>query len=377
MERLKNASLKKSLFLLSTGCVFFSLLLVLLVFWICNLFRENIPNGGVSFGYILGDGIQILQQPTPEQELLWNILSWTQLLSCIIFPLAGLGIAVILFYQIKLKEPILILRNGTERIKNQDLSSAIPVVSRDELGQVCQAFETMRLELLKINQELWRQSEERKRLNAAFAHDLRNPVTVLKGSLKLLRRNPSDDQTLDRLEFYTQRIEQYIEAMSSIQKLEQMPIQISEMIYTNLQAELEETARLLAPNLNPVLSVSTLSAPVSIRIDHGIFLTVAENLISNASRFAKEYLSVHLEIQGAFLLLSITDDGPGFSSELLKNGPKPFEKSKEYSQSQPEHFGMGLYSSHLLCFKHGGNLRLENKSDSIGGAIATASFQIY
>ena len=44
---------------------------------------------------------------------------------------------------------------------------------------------TMRQTLLKSNRELWRQSEEQKRLKAAFPHDLRNPITVLKGSIEM------------------------------------------------------------------------------------------------------------------------------------------------------------------------------------------------
>lgn len=63
-----------------------------------------------------------------------------------------------------------------------------------------------------------------KRLNAAFSHDLRNPITVLKGTIKLLRQGTADEQAIDRLESYTLRIEQYAEAMSSIQRLEQMPV---------------------------------------------------------------------------------------------------------------------------------------------------------
>ena len=50
-----------------------------------------------------------------------------------------------------------------------NLDFSIPEVSEDELGQICAAFETMRIELLRTNQELWRQAEERRRLNAAFA----------------------------------------------------------------------------------------------------------------------------------------------------------------------------------------------------------------
>ena len=44
-------------------------------------------------------------------------------------------------------------------------------------------------------------AEERKRLNAAFSHDLRNPITVLKGSVKLLRQGIQDEQTIDPVSY--------------------------------------------------------------------------------------------------------------------------------------------------------------------------------
>lgn len=62
-----------------------------------------------------------------------------------------------------------------------DLDFALHTASADELGRLCSAFEAMRRALLESNRRLWRQAEDRQRLNAAFAHDLRNPVTVLKG----------------------------------------------------------------------------------------------------------------------------------------------------------------------------------------------------
>ena len=228
-------------------------------------------------------------------------------------------------------------------------------------------FDTMREELLKSNQELWRQAEERKRLNATFSHDLRNPITVLKGTIKLLRQGTSDEKTIDRLESYTLRIEQYVEAMSSIQRLEQMPIQISRCTYSLLRSELEDTGKLLAGALK--LSVSTPDNG-TMQLDHGLFLNVAENLIGNAVRFAKSKITICLEQQENYLLLSVTDDGPGYPAELVQNGPKPFGKMKEDSA----HFGMGLYSSQTLCRKHGGTLTLANRKEC--GAAATASFRI-
>ena len=53
--------------------------------------------------------------------------------------------------------------------------------SADELGKLCQSFETMRASLEANSRALWDAVEERKRLNAAFSHDLRTPLTVLQG----------------------------------------------------------------------------------------------------------------------------------------------------------------------------------------------------
>ncbi len=365
MERLKNMGLRKSFFILSVCCVFASLLLILLIFFICNTISSGYPSGGVEMG---ANGVVIpLEQPTPEQRRILTMLTYIQWLSCVLLPVCGLAVAGILFYHVKLKTPISVLQAGTEHILKHDLDFSIPEVSSDELGQICAAFEMMRMELLRTNRELWRQTEERKRLNAAFSHDLRNPITVLKGTVKLLRQGVADEQSLDRLESYTLRIEQYVEAMSSIQRLEQMPVKISQCQYSMLRSELEDTAKLLTGELH--LSVFTPNSG-TVQLDHGLFLTVAENLIGNAARFARNKLIVRMEKQGDFLFLSVEDDGPGYPVELIQNGPKPFGKMEENAT----HFGMGLYSSQTLCLKHGGTLRLENGKDH--GATAIASFQI-
>lgn len=295
------------------------------------------------------------------------MLDITALLGWVLLPVMGLAVAGALFYRWKLKEPIALLLEGTRRVQAHDLDFTLPAVSADELGQICAAFERMRRELLKSNQELWRQGEERKRLNAAFAHDLRNPVTVLKGSVKLLQQDPSDRQALDRLENYTVRIERYVEAMSSIQRLEQLPVRTASVSCSVLRSELEETARLLAPALE--VSVSAPDTGTA-QLDHGIFLTVAENLIGNAVRFAHERLEITLALEERTLALAVADDGPGFPDQLLRSGPKPFGKT----EAGGSHFGMGLYTSGLLCRKHGGTLRLENSAS--GGAVAIASLGI-
>ena len=441
MEWVKNMGLKKSFFLLSVFSMVAALLVIGMVFLISNKITEDYPTGGIVY---MPDGIvRELEQPTREQRLVLEATGWIEVFSCVLVPVGCVGIASLLFYRYKLKNPIAVLQMGTELIREHDLDFEIPEVSGDELGQVCAAFETMRAELLHTNQELWRQAEERKRLNAAFSHDLRNPVTVLKGTVKLLQQGTADDHALERLETYVLRLERYVEAMSSIQRLEQMPVQKKEVELCILRDEVEETARLLAPDVETQVCVEDRAATqlcveekaavygndgrplckaaaeetrggkneqiskegilragaAGLVLDHGLFLTVAENLIGNAARYAQSKIDIQLSIRtdtqyfdgemderrnvadeqevfktGAknqqFFVITVTDDGCGYPAKLIKDGPKPFGRMEEDAL----HFGMGLYTSQMLCVKHGGMLTLENDSIN-GGAKATAVFE--
>ncbi len=364
MERLKEMSLRRAFFLLALGGLVAALGLALILWQGCGAVIARYPAGGFAIGP--NGTFTLLPEASPDEARLRNLLEWARLGGCVLLPPLGLGAAGAVFYRWKLKEPIALLAEGVRRVQSQDLDFTLPETSGDELGRLVSAFETMRAGLLRSNRELWRQAEERKRLNAAFAHDLRNPITVLKGSVTLLRRGDRSPGTVDRLERYILRVEEYVEAMSGIQRLEQLPVRSAPVETAALAAELEETARALGPGLE----VSVLTAgPETAVVDRGIFLTVAENLAGNGARFARSGLEISLGREGEVLTLAVGDDGPGFPEALLREGPKPFGRVAE----EGEHFGMGLYICDLLCRKHGGELKLENRPG--GGAIATATFR--
>lgn len=91
MEWLKDMSLKKSLFLLSVGCVFVSLVLIILVFLGCGAIRGNYPASGISFSL---DGVVTRMEPvTAEQQRMLSLMSGFEIFSCAVFPLVGLGTA--------------------------------------------------------------------------------------------------------------------------------------------------------------------------------------------------------------------------------------------------------------------------------------------
>lgn len=369
MERLKlkNMSLKRSLFLISFLCLLAAVALAAVAWLVIEGICERYyPGGGlvVDFSGIAMDWNEV----SPEQQRIHDILVNLQLMLCMVLPLLGLAVAGLVFYRVKLKTPLALLLAGTKRIQNRDLDFRLEYDSKDELGQLCQGFEVMRSELLQSNRELWQQAEDRRRLNAAFAHDLRNPITVVKGAVKLLAQDEKNSLYVRQLATHISRIENYVEVMAGVQRLEDIPVRRGAVSGAVLKQNLAEIARTLAADCR--VEVQADGLPTEVSIDSGLLAVVAENLIGNAARFAAERVSVLLKCSGESLVLTVADDGSGYPPQLLSEGVKPFGRFGE----EPEHFGMGLYICYLICMKHGGDLNLRNAED--GGAVAEASFRI-
>lgn len=296
------------------------------------------------------------------------------------------------FYRWKLKRPLSILNNAAEKIGKNDLDFHIEQTSRDELGKLCASFETMRGSLEKNNKDMWRAMEERRRLNAAFAHDLRTPLTVLQGYsdylLEGLPEGKVDPQKAETTIFTMKqnltRLQQYVESMNSIQKLEELSPRPAEESFSELCVQVRETAEILRGKEGFSF---TSAGEGRLLLDQELFFRVFENLMSNAGRYAESRVTISLTKRQNMLFLSVSDDGPGFPPEALKRAIEPYyrgesEKISAAHTDDPDketapgvsHFGLGLTICKTLCEKHGGCLTLQNRPS--GGACVTASFEI-
>jgi signal transduction histidine kinase len=377
MERIKNMSLKKAFFLITAVfLVIATMLSILTVIYLTSLRIE----GNEITVMLKDDGTYILTENT-DQTTKWitQIINVLQIGLPVLFYVTALLLSYMVFYRLKLKKPFAILQSGTERIQRHDLDFTIEKYADDELGALCTAFETMRFELLKSNRELWRQMEERKRLNAAFSHDLRNPVTVLKGSAAILRKGLENGvlteetagENISLINQYAGRIENYVEAMTSAQKLEDLKFNPQSVAWSVLVKELENSLSILNAHTGKEIQFLCNDADRQIETDKYIIHNTAENLVSNALRYAKDKVIVELSCDDDKIVINVSDDGTGFSSTILNKGAVPF--LRDDNTEQGAHFGMGLYICRLLCEKHGGSLILENCSD---GAKATAIFNL-
>ena len=277
--------------------------------------------------------------------------------------------AALLFYRNKLRKPLAELRLASEKISCNELDFTVASDSSDEMGQLCASFETMRTALAQNFSEMWRQMEERKRLNAAFAHDLRTPLTVLKGYNEMLQTS-GDEQTKATavtMQRHISRLEHYVDTMSQLRRLEDTQPTYRQTPLKALAASLYESGTILCERAEKHLSMQNRTASPALSLDGDLISQVYGNLIVNATRYAALEVELCLDEIPEGLILTVSDDGPGFDKTSLEKAVDPY-----FTGEKANHFGLGLYTSKILCEHHGGWLRVEN---TVSGAKVSVFFK--
>lgn len=382
-----NLSVRKSIILYIAISVFIALFFSVLTSNLCRAERDRIyaahADDGERYyltnerGERLGEGTFINELGIPmlteaEQRKI-AILDMVVIISIPFFSMICVLSAVLLFYRNKLKTPLAILGAAHSKISENDLDFFIDYASKDEMGRLCQSFDTMRLALSQNNKKMWRQMEERKRLNAAFAHDLRTPLTVLKGYLEILQSGDNAivrADTLSTISRHIARMERYVESMNSLQKLDDITPNYHSVDMTNFVDSVKLVAALLCETEGKDMSFTNATSSKAAKMDAEIVSRVIENIVTNAARFAKSRISIEISELGNVLSVLISDDGNGFSTESLEKATDPYYTEDE---NKGMHFGLGLYICQMLCKHHSGGIQVRN-TDS--GAQVEATFKI-
>ena len=329
--------------------------------------------------YILDiDNNNITWQPLSTWDTVVYYGSYAAMIGLPVFYIAvGIGAAAAVYYRKKLREPITQLQNGVERIQEDNLDFHIEYDGDDELGRLCCSMEKMRRELRQKHKALWESLEQRKLLNASVAHDLRTPITVLKGYLDYLEKNiPQDKLTEDMLldtvssmQGAVNRLELYVESVRDIEKIENIEIEKRSENVKLLLNELRSNVLQLAGNKEIIIS-NDITVD-KIQIDKGVFFRILENLLQNALRYAEKQVSINLSHKKDFLILTVKDDGKGFSAADLEKATTVFYSNDKEKQ----HFGIGLSVCKILCEKHGGLLYVGNQKEK--GACVTVKLKTF
>ena len=249
MEKIKNKihnlSLRKTLWLLLTFIIAtITLLTSVTVLFLANGRQDILDSRTLEISnyklettydnntYILEPYQYTFSELTPDKELKYNIYSILIILLPCIYIIVGVFISVYIYYKLKLNKPIQELTKGIDHLLNYDLDFTINYESEDELGKLCNSLNLVRQELYSNNQKMWNMLNERKALTSSISHDLRTPITVIKGYLEYLTIYLKDGKippktiytTIDNINEAINRLENYVSCIQDIQKIDNIEL---------------------------------------------------------------------------------------------------------------------------------------------------------
>ena len=386
-DKIRNLSVRKTILLYLVFSLMISFLVSTYVVWASSRIQEEIwwkyADEDSYFeavdmenqGYMAKIPRPGSSKMSPVDHSVSEACDFLQTYSVLIFSIIGSCGAVFLFYKNKLKRPLEELEIASKRIAENDLDFQITYENRDELGHLCHEFDRMRVQLRENNRQLWHMIEDERALRAAIAHDIRSPLSVLKGYQEMLI-DYFPDGTIDRRKAVEmlqegmkqiRRMDVFVDSMQKMNSLEHRKFAADQISTQMIEKDIQRELDILGKGKRVSLSVN--GTDEFFKGDHEVIMEVMENLLSNALRYAKEEIDVRVSLSSEELKLSVRDDGEGFEEGGEMVTSAFHQKNIKDSLT---HTGMGMYISRLYCEKHGGHLILEN--EELGGAIVTAIF---
>ena len=314
----------------------------------------------------------------PKQQLLYRVTGISMVVLPFVYSIAGIMLCAWWFYRRELSPPIQVLTDATKHIREQDLDFMVDYNRNDELGRLCMAFEEMRQTLYNNNCQLWNMIEQRRILQASVAHDLRNPIAIVEGYVEYMQQCLADGNlnneelqyTLSNLAITAKRLEHYTDYIRDLNAIEETETKYSVVQLSDFLRRATESLLLLAEQHSLEIAYHSTISECQVKLDEQIFYRIVENIFSNAIRYAKSKVDLRYSFTDGMLMVSISDDGKGFSKAMLRKKNTLF-----YSEDETgEHMGLGLATSRVLSQKHGGSLELSNIAPN--GACVTIQLAV-
>lgn len=249
--------------------------------------------------------------------------------------------------------PIGDVMDAADRVAAGDYSVQVRPRGSPEVQRLAVSFNEM-------TSRLQANEEQRRQLLADVAHELRTPLSVVRGNLEGMVDGiyPRDDRHLTEIIDQTEHIARLLEDLRTLSlaeagtlRLFPEPTSIGELIAT-VVAAFRAKADSVAVSL-----VGRVDQTIDIEVDPTRLREIIDNLVTNALRYTPASGSITIEANqhAAGVTVSVTDTGTGIAPDLLPHLFERFTKSTDSGGS-----GLGLAIAKRLVEAHGGEIRGES-----------------
>ena len=280
----------------------------------------------------------------------------------------------------KINKPLQLLTNAAQNIKEKNLDFKIDYHAGNELGKLCDAFSEMKDELEKSLSAQWRMEQERVEMVEALAHDLKSPLSVIRGYTEALLDSQTckDEKQCRYLSVIKENAEKssaLVQKMQYTSDLETQDVQL-QLVPIDLPKLLEEKIqhfRLLAQQKGIDIALKLEgNPPQQLVTDADKMGRILDNVLSNSLQYTPDggKISVFVKVEQERICYKICDSGSGFSHQDLQKAFDKFYRGDEARQTRAGHSGLGLYITKKLIKQLGGSISISNDTAS-GGACVT------
>lgn len=336
-----------------------------------------------------------------------GLSSWIAVSTALVSVIFSIAAGAMLFRSIR--KPIEALMRGTDEIAAGNLPYRIAIDSRDEFGylanhfnQMAQELEAQRrkigeaqtalehkvaertLELNHLNGELQRLDHARRQFFADISHELRTPITVIRGEAEVTLRGRNKDA-----EEYKESLQRILELSLQLGKLVNDLLFLARAETANLQYEWEtldladlvvnasEDIRVLAQDKTIEVTLNVADAPIWVRGDKQRLRQVVFILGDNARRYstAGSRITICLEADGVDAVLRVNDHGIGIPAQDMEMIFDRYYRSTNARRSSDDGSGLGLPVAKAIVAAHGGQISVDS-SDEAGTTFAISLPQV-
>lgn len=263
--------------------------------------------------------------------------------------------------------PLVKLRKATQNIKEGNLDFVLEVEGKDEFSQLCQDFEEMCKRLKESTEEKILMDKENKELISNISHDLKTPITAVKGYVEGIMDGVAD--TPEKMNRYvrtiynkTNEMDHLINELTFYSKIDtnRIPYTFSKL---NVEDYFSDCAEELGLEMETrgieLVYANYVEKDVQVIADGEQIRRVIHNIVSNAIKYMekpKGIIQLRVKDVGDFIQVEIEDNGKGIAAKDLPYIFDRFYRTDVSRNSSKGGSGIGLSIVKKIMEDHGGKV---------------------
>lgn len=366
-------TVKRRIFISNTLMILVTLGIFLIVnLGIIKVYSESIEHEfeDTAVEFMGDDGLEEMLETWTIKRNEFIILFMADGILCIL-ALVGVSQAFTRNLSRHILEPLDALNNGAERVQNNNLTEDILYVGDVEFEKVCTTFNKMQGHILAEQEKNHRYEKARTDMIAGISHDLRTPLTAIKGTIKALMdgiaSTPEKQQKfLNAAYRRTSEMDTLLNQLFYLSKLEtgNMPLSVQKINLTDFLAKYVYGKQEVLNPAQAEVRATLEECNLYTDLDPEQMQRILDNLIENSIKYSEQEpveVEISLREQEDRLLLTVSDNGVGVPEEKLPHIFEEFYRADE-SRNKKEGNGLGLYIVKYLVEAMKGNVRAENRN---------------